>query len=153
MIELLRHQREDGREPCTEWLDAVSDGAAQERLRVRLRQVQLGNFGDSEPVGEGVIRVAYPCRARIPRVLWPLRSIGRPASERRRQQFPGVGLGHQAGQGAGVGVETEANMSQLKGVVSHHEREIAELRADRELAVAYLKEAMDDLTQPGWIPQ
>lgn len=30
-------------------------------------------------------------------------------------------------------------MSTLKGVVSHHEREIAELRADRELAVEYLR--------------
>ena len=28
------------------------------------------------------------------------------------------------------------------GVVSHHEREVAELRADRELAVEYLKAAM-----------
>ena len=39
-------------------------------------------------------------------------------------------------------------MSQLKGVVSHHEREIAELRADRELAVAYLKAAMESLDDP-----
>ena len=45
-------------------------------------------------------------------------------------------------------VKTEANMSQLKGVVSHHEREIAELRADRELAVAYLKAAMESLDDP-----
>ena len=39
-------------------------------------------------------------------------------------------------------------MSQLKGVVSHHEREISELRADRELAVAYLKAAMESLDDP-----
>jgi DNA-binding phage protein len=32
-------------------------------------------------------------------------------------------------------------MSKLKGVVSHHEREVAELAADRDLAVAYLKVA------------
>ena len=57
MIELLRYQREDGREPFTEWLDAVRDRAAQARIRVRLRQVQSGNFGDSEPVGEGVIEL------------------------------------------------------------------------------------------------
>ncbi|WP_296806102.1 hypothetical protein [Thiocapsa sp.] len=36
----------------------------------------------------------------------------------------------------------------MKGVVSHHEREIAELRADRELAVAYLKAAMESLDDP-----
>lgn len=47
-----------------------------------------------------------------------------------------------------VGVETEANISQLKGVVSHHEREIAELRAHRELAVAYLKAAMESIYDP-----
>ena len=39
-------------------------------------------------------------------------------------------------------------MSQLKGVVSHHECEIAELRADRELAVAYLKAVMESLDDP-----
>jgi len=39
-------------------------------------------------------------------------------------------------------------MSRLKGVVSHHEREVAELSADRELAVAYLKVAMESLDNP-----
>lgn len=39
-------------------------------------------------------------------------------------------------------------MSQLKGVVSHHEREVAELSSDRELAVAYLKAAIESLDNP-----
>lgn len=39
-------------------------------------------------------------------------------------------------------------MSQWKGVVSNHERVIAELRADRELAVAYLKAVMESLDDP-----
>ncbi|MBN3791485.1 addiction module antidote protein [Burkholderia sp. Ac-20353] len=39
-------------------------------------------------------------------------------------------------------------MSKLKGAVSHHEAELAELRADRELAVAYLKAAMESLDDP-----
>lgn len=39
-------------------------------------------------------------------------------------------------------------MNQLKGVISHHEREIAELRTDQELAVAYLKAAMESLDNP-----
>jgi len=39
-------------------------------------------------------------------------------------------------------------MTGLKGVVSHHDREVAELRADRELAVEYLKAAMADLDNP-----
>jgi probable addiction module antidote protein len=39
-------------------------------------------------------------------------------------------------------------MKHLKGVVSHHEREVAELRADRDLAVAYLKAALESLDDP-----
>ena len=57
MIELLRYRREDGREPFTQWLEEVRDKVAQARIRVGLRQVQAGNFGDSEPVGEGVIEL------------------------------------------------------------------------------------------------
>lgn len=36
----------------------------------------------------------------------------------------------------------------LKAAVSHHDREVAELRADRELAVEYLKAAMESLDNP-----
>lgn len=36
----------------------------------------------------------------------------------------------------------------IKAAVSHHELEIAELRADRELAVEYLKAAMESLDNP-----
>ena len=39
-------------------------------------------------------------------------------------------------------------MSRLKGVVSHHEAEVAELRADHALAVEYLKAAMESLDNP-----
>ena len=57
MVELLRFQRDDGREPFSEWLNGLRDKVAQARVRVRLRQVQAGNFGDCEPVGEGVIEL------------------------------------------------------------------------------------------------
>ncbi|RKP47454.1 type II toxin-antitoxin system RelE/ParE family toxin [Trinickia fusca] len=57
MIELLRYRSADGREPITEWLSAIRDKTAQARIRMRLRQVQAGNFGDCEPVGEGVIEL------------------------------------------------------------------------------------------------
>jgi probable addiction module antidote protein len=36
----------------------------------------------------------------------------------------------------------------LKAVASHHEREVAELREDRELAVEYLKAAMESIDNP-----
>ena len=39
-------------------------------------------------------------------------------------------------------------MSKVKGAVSHHQAELAELRADRELAVEYLKAAMESLDNP-----
>jgi probable addiction module antidote protein len=46
-------------------------------------------------------------------------------------------------------METETKMSKkLKAAVSHHKREVAELRADRELAVEYLKAAMESLDNP-----
>ena len=57
MIELFRYRRDDGVEPFTEWLNSLRDKVAQARIRVRLRQVQAGNLGDCEPVGEGVIEL------------------------------------------------------------------------------------------------
>lgn len=36
----------------------------------------------------------------------------------------------------------------MAAAVSHHDREVAELRADRELAVEYLKAAMESLDDP-----
>lgn len=36
----------------------------------------------------------------------------------------------------------------LAGAVSHHERELAELRANRELAIEYLRAAMESLDDP-----
>jgi DNA-binding phage protein len=45
-------------------------------------------------------------------------------------------------------METEAMMDKFKGAVSHHEAEVAELRADRDLAVEYLKVAMGTLDDP-----
>jgi probable addiction module antidote protein len=46
-------------------------------------------------------------------------------------------------------LETEANMTKkVTAAVSHHQREVAELRADRELAVEYLKAAIESLDNP-----
>ncbi len=57
MIDVLRYQAEDATEPFTEWLHKLRDKQAQARLRVRLRRLESGNFGDCEPVGEGVFEL------------------------------------------------------------------------------------------------
>jgi putative addiction module killer protein len=45
----------DGGEPFTDWLNGLRDGQARAIIRVRLDRISLGNFGDSRPVGEGVM--------------------------------------------------------------------------------------------------
>jgi putative addiction module killer protein len=45
----------DGSEPFTDWLNGLRDGQARAIIRVRLDRISLGNFGDSRPVGEGVM--------------------------------------------------------------------------------------------------
>ncbi|NDB70161.1 MAG: type II toxin-antitoxin system RelE/ParE family toxin [Methylocystaceae bacterium] len=37
-----------------DWLSGLSDGRGRARILARLTSAQKGNFGDSEPVGEGV---------------------------------------------------------------------------------------------------
>ena len=56
-MELFRYRREDGSEPFTEWLASVRDRVAQARIRIRLRQVETGNMGDCQPIGEGVVEL------------------------------------------------------------------------------------------------
>jgi putative addiction module killer protein len=56
-MELFRCQREDGREPFTEWLSTIGDTIAAARIRIRLRQIEAGNFADCGPVGAGVIEL------------------------------------------------------------------------------------------------
>jgi putative addiction module killer protein len=36
------------------WLSGLADQKARARVLARLRSAMLGNFGDCEPVGEGV---------------------------------------------------------------------------------------------------
>lgn len=56
-MELIRYRRDDGYEPISEWLNGLRDKVAQARIRIRLRQVESGNFGDCEPVGDGVLEL------------------------------------------------------------------------------------------------
>ena len=54
MIEVFRYQYESGKEPFTDWLRSLRDKQVQARMRVRLRRLEAGNFGDCHGVGEGV---------------------------------------------------------------------------------------------------
>lgn len=57
MFEVLRYQTEDGRQPFTEWLATIEDKALQAKIRVRLRRLEAGLFGDCESVGDGVLEL------------------------------------------------------------------------------------------------
>lgn len=56
-FELLRYQTEEGEEPFTEWLLSLGDKRSQARIRVRIRRLEAGLFGDCSPVGEGVLEL------------------------------------------------------------------------------------------------
>lgn len=43
------------------WLRSLKDRRAKARIEVRIKRISLGNFGDVEPVGNGVseLRIDY----------------------------------------------------------------------------------------------
>jgi len=51
------YETPDGHFPFTEWLDALADKKTRARIRKRVTRFSLGNFGDCEPVGEGVLEL------------------------------------------------------------------------------------------------
>jgi putative addiction module killer protein len=59
--EIRNYLTEDGRSPFEEWLDALRDTRAIDKIEKRLKRVALGNFGDYRSVGEGVyeLRIDY----------------------------------------------------------------------------------------------
>lgn len=61
MRELRIYTTATGRTPFREWLLSLKDLQARAMIRIRLARVQLGNFGDCRPVGEGLseLRINY----------------------------------------------------------------------------------------------
>ncbi len=57
MVEVFRYQTADGKEPLTEWLQSLRDKQAQAKVRIRLKRLEAGIFGDCEPVGDGVLEL------------------------------------------------------------------------------------------------
>lgn len=56
-IELCYYQSSAGEQPFVEWLQGMSDRQARTRIEARLARVAVGNLGDVEPVGEGVLEL------------------------------------------------------------------------------------------------
>jgi putative addiction module killer protein len=57
VIEVFRYQTAGGEEPVTQWLQSLRDKQAQAKVRVRLKRLETGAFGDCEPVGDGVLEL------------------------------------------------------------------------------------------------
>lgn len=55
--ELQIYQTPNGREPFTEWLKSIRDQKIRTRIQARLDRLVDGNFGDCEPVGEGISEI------------------------------------------------------------------------------------------------
>ena len=53
MYELI-HYQEQGIDLFAKWLDGLNDRHAQARIAARMVRLENGNFGDCNPVGDGV---------------------------------------------------------------------------------------------------
>jgi putative addiction module killer protein len=56
-MELRYYQTAAGERPFVEWLEDLNDRRARTRIETRLARVAVSNFGDVEPVGEGVMEL------------------------------------------------------------------------------------------------
>lgn len=50
---------ENGTEPYTQWLESLKDEKTQERIRVRIRRLEDGLYGDCTPVGDGLSELRF----------------------------------------------------------------------------------------------
>lgn len=57
ITELHYYQTSTGGQPFVEWLQGLRDRQARTRIEARLARVAVGNLGDVEPVGEGVLEL------------------------------------------------------------------------------------------------
>ena len=45
---------EDGMEPFSEWIEGLKDITGRKRILTRVERLAGGNFGDCEPIGDGL---------------------------------------------------------------------------------------------------
>lgn len=53
-IDIKVLETDEGKVPFEEWYDSLRDKVSKVRVRRRLDRIELGNFGDTSSVGEGV---------------------------------------------------------------------------------------------------
>ena len=53
-IEIEVYETRQGKLPFNEWLINLADIQARQKIRTRLGRLNLGNFGNFEPIGDGV---------------------------------------------------------------------------------------------------
>jgi putative addiction module killer protein len=56
-VELRYYQSSVGERPFVDWLQGLNDRLARARIEARLARVAVGNFGDVQPVGDGVMEL------------------------------------------------------------------------------------------------
>jgi len=56
-VELHFYQTALGKQPFRDWLESLRDMKAAGKIEARLARVAAGSFGDSQPVGEGVMEL------------------------------------------------------------------------------------------------
>ena len=73
-----------GKVPFLEWLNGLKDSATRLRIRHRLDRLELGNLGDCQPVGEGVLelRLFFGAGYRIYTCVLRWKSIMKMATQR-----------------------------------------------------------------------
>jgi putative addiction module killer protein len=55
--ELRVYETPSGTVPFDDWLNGLRDAKGRARIQVRLDRLENGNFGDCDPVGEGVFEL------------------------------------------------------------------------------------------------
>ena len=53
-IQIKLLETDEGKVPFEQWYDSLKDKVTKVLIRRRLDRVELGNFGDTESVGEGI---------------------------------------------------------------------------------------------------
>jgi putative addiction module killer protein len=56
-MELYYYQTATGEKPFVDWLEGLRDRQARTRIEARLARVAVGNLGDVEPAGKGVMEL------------------------------------------------------------------------------------------------